>query len=177
MEKTLRRLAINYGLYTGLILAAATIIGYTINLELLTKFWLGILLFLVILILGIVSVAKVKSLLKGFVSFKQAFTTWFLTIVVGVLISTIVNVVLFNFIDPEAAEIIKQAGIDTSISMMESFGAPQEAIDEAVKKMEAEDNMFSIGRLLKSLVWQFLFYAIIGLIVAAIMKKKDPDAA
>lgn len=176
MEKSLRSSAVNYGLYIGLILTSFTIIAYAVNLELLTKWWLGLLLFFVILILGIISVSKSKKLLSGFISFKQAFTTWFTTIVVGVLISSVVSVVLFNFIDPQAAEIIKQSTIDASVSMMESFGAPQSEIDKAIIAIE-EQNQFEIVNVLKSLAWQFLFYALLGLIVAAIMKKNDPDAA
>ena len=40
-----------------------------------------------------------------------------------------------------------------------------------------EQDQFAIGSLLKSLAWQFLFYAVIGLIVALSMKRKDPDLA
>jgi hypothetical protein len=176
MEKSLRSSAVQYGLYIGLILSAFTIVSYAINIELLTKWWLGILLFLIIVIIGIVSTAKAKSLLNGFISFKQAFTTWFITIVVGIGISTLVNILLFNFIDPEAAEMIKQATIEASVSMMENFGAPQESIDQAVMEIE-NTNQFAIGNLLKSLAFQFIFYAVIGLLVALVMKKSDPEAA
>lgn len=176
MENSLRKSAINYGLYIGVILSAFTIIGYIVDLTILTKWWLGLILFLVILALGIVSVAKGKSILGGFMSFKQAFTSWFLTIVVGLVISTTVNILIFNIVDPEAAEILKEMTIESAVSMMENFNAPQSEIDKAVADME-NDNQFGAVNLLKSLVYQFLFYAVIGLIVAAVMKKKDPDAA
>ena len=115
MEKSLRSSAINYGVYIGLILSGFTIIAYIIDITLLTKWWIGILLFLAIIIIGIVSVAKAKAILEGFISFKQAFSTWFITIVVGMLISTIVSIVLFNFIDPSAAEIVKEKTIESAV--------------------------------------------------------------
>ena len=176
MEKKLRSSATQYGLYIGLILSGFTIIAYAVNLELLTKWWLNTILFIVILIIGIVSILKSKQLLEGFISFKQAFTAWFTTIVVGVLISTAVNILLFNVIDPSAAEAVKQATIETSVSMMENFGAPQSEIEKAIVVME-EQNQFAVGSLLKSVAWQLLFYAIIGLIVAAVMKKNNPEFA
>jgi hypothetical protein len=176
MENSIRSSAVQYGIYVGLILSAFTIVSYAVNLELLTKWWLGILLFLIIVIIGIISTAKAKSLLNGFISFKQAFTAWFITIVVGIGISTIVNIILFNVIDPEAAEMVKQATIEATVSMMENFGAPQEGIDQAISEIE-NTNQFAIGNLLKSLAFQFMFYAVIGLLVALIMKKSDPDAA
>jgi len=176
MEKSLRSSAINYGIYTGISLATVTILAYVIDLKLLTKWWLGIILFLGIIIMGIISVAKAKSILKGFISFKQAFTSWFTTIVIAIVISVFVNILLFNFIDPEAAEVIKQATIEATVAMMENFGAPQSEIDKAIVGIESQ-NQFETLNLIKSLAWQFLLYAIIGLIVAAVMKKKDPDAA
>ena len=176
MEKSLRDSAVQYGLYVGLILSTFTVVSYAVNIELLTKWWLGIILFLIIVIMGIVSTAKAKSILGGFISFKQAFSAWFITIVVGIAISTAVNILLFNVIDPEAAEMVKQATIEATVSMMENFGTPQEAIDQAIVEIE-NTNQFAIGNLLQSLAFQFIFYAVIGLIVALVMKKSDPDAA
>ena len=176
MEKSLRSSAVNYGIYIGIVLVTFTVIAYAIDLGLLTKWWLGLILFFIIVIIGIISVAKAKKILEGFISFKQAFTSWFITIVIGIIISTLVNIVLFNFIDPGAAEIVKEATIEVSVAMMENFGAPQSEIDKAVSTMQ-EQNQFAIGTLLKSLAWQFLFYAVIGLIVAVVMKKKNPDVA
>ncbi|WP_179352511.1 DUF4199 domain-containing protein [Winogradskyella vidalii] len=176
MEKKLRSSAIQFGLYIALILSGFTIVAYAINIALLTKWWINIALFIAILIIGIVSISKSKQLLEGFISFKQAFTTWFTTIVVGILISTAVNILLFNVIDPSAAEAVKQATIETSVAMMENFGAPQSEIEKAIVLME-EQNQFAVGNLLKSVAWQLLFYAVIGLIIAAIMKKNNPEFA
>lgn len=175
MEKSLKSLAINYGLYLGLILSASTIIAYVVNLELFTKWWFGIILLIVILTFGIVSTAKAKGVLQGFISFKQAFSSFFITVAIGLIISTVVSIVIFNFVDPEAAEVVKEATIQASVSMMENFGAPQEAINQTVAEMQ-KTNQFGMATLAKSLAWQLLFYAVIGLIVAAVMKKKDPNA-
>jgi hypothetical protein len=176
MENSVKSSAIQYGLYLGLMLSSFTVIGYAVNIEILTKWWLGIILFILIIVIGIVSTAKAKSILNGFISFKEAFTAWFTTIVVGMLISTVVSILIFNVVDPEAAELVKQASIEATVSMMENFGTPQETIDMAITEME-NTNQFAVGNLLKSLAWQFLFYAIVGLLIALIMKKTDPDAA
>jgi phenylpyruvate tautomerase PptA (4-oxalocrotonate tautomerase family) len=176
MENSVKSSAIQYGLYLGLMLSSFTIIGYAVNIEILTKWWLGIILFILIIVIGIVSTAKAKSILNGFISFKEAFTAWFTTIVVGILISTVVSILIFNVVDLEAAALVKQASIEATVSMMENFGTPQETIDMAITEME-NTNQFAIGNLLKSLAWQFLFYAIVGLLIALIMKKTDPDAA
>ncbi|WMI69935.1 DUF4199 domain-containing protein [Mangrovimonas sp. YM274] len=176
MEKSIKSSALNYGLYLGATLVLVTVLSYAINLELLTKWWLGIILFLVILVFGIVSTARSKGLLKGFISFKEAFSSYFITIAVGFIISTLVSIVLFNVIDPEASEILKENVMESSRQMMENFGAPQSEIDKAMVQMEGE-NQFAMGNQLKSVAFQLVFYSIIGLIVALAMKRNDPNAA
>lgn len=175
MENSIKSSAINYGLYLGGALALVTVAIYAIDLSLMVNMWLGILLLLVIVGFGVVATAKAKGILEGFLSFKQAFTSYFITVVVGITISTVISAILFNFIDPEAAVQMKQMTIDTTISMMEGFGAPAETIAEAVENIENQ-NQYGVVSLLKSLVWSFVIQAVIGLIVAAIMKRSNPDA-
>ena len=103
--------------------------------------------------------AKSKGALEGFISFKQSFSAYFLTIFLGILISTAVSYIIFNFIDPAAADVLKEKTIETTVSMMEGFGAPAESIKETVDQMEAQ-NTFSIGNLLKGLAFQLVLYKI-----------------
>ncbi|PNW28583.1 DUF4199 domain-containing protein [Formosa algae] len=175
MENSLKSMAATYGIYLAILLSALTIIAYVINLEILTSMWVGAGTFIVIVVFGIISTAKAKSSQNGFITFKDAFTAYFVTILIGVIISTLVSIILFNFIDPEAAEILKQQIIEKSTDMMKSFGAAQEQIDLAVVEMEKQ-NQFEIGSQLKSLAFSIIFYCIIGLIIAVAMKKNDPEA-
>jgi len=62
-----------------------------------------------------------------------------------------------------------------TINIMEGMGAPAEAVAEGIEKIENQDT-FGIGTQLKSLAQSLVFFAVIGLIVAAIMKKNNPDA-
>lgn len=175
MEKTLKSSSLNYGVYLGLFLSLVTVIFYVIDLELMTKWWLGIILFVIILTFGIISTAKAKKMLNGFISFKQAFSSYFISVAIGMLISTAVSILLFNYIDPEAAEILKEKVIEVSTQMMEKFGAPQSEIDKAIEGMENE-NQFAFINQIKSIAFQLVIYAVIGLIVALSFKKTDPNA-
>ncbi|QDO94126.1 DUF4199 domain-containing protein [Formosa sediminum] len=175
MEQSLKSMAATYGIYLAILLSSVTIIAYVINLELLTSMWVGIILFIIIIGFGIFSTAKAKRSQNGFISFKDAFTAYFATVVVGVIISAIVSIILFNYIDPDAAEALKLQVIENSTKMMKSFGAPQEAIDQAVADMQ-DQNQFEIGNQIKSLAFQIIFYCVVGLIVALAMKKTDPEA-
>ena len=173
MEKSLKSRAVNYGLYLGLILSAFTIVAYSINIELLVNFWLVLLLLpLLVILFGIISSIKSRSALGGFISFKQAFSSYFITVAIGVIISTLVTVILFNFIDPDAAITLKEIGLEKSRSFMESMGAPSSEIDKALATANEQDTLGFKAQAL-SLAQGLVFYAVIGLIV----KKKDPNAA
>ena len=175
MEKSLKSIATNYGLYLGVFLALITVLAYAINLEFLTNMWVGILILIAIIIFGIISVAKVKQAQNGFASFKQAFTSYFITVLIGLLISTLVSFLLFNVIDTDAADVLKEKTIEKTVEMMEGFNTPTEVIAESVEQMESQ-NQYSIGNITKSLAGYLVVFSIIGLIVAAAMKKSNTEA-
>lgn len=177
MEKSLKSVASNYGLYLGITLSLWTVIGYAIKLELLVNFWINFLVMpLIIIIFGIISTTKSKKLLDGYISFKKAFTSYFITITIGIIISSIVSIIIFNFIDPDAAVTIKEIAIEKTVDMMEGFNAPTDKIAEQVEAIESQ-NIFSIKTQLFQLAQGLVFFTIIGLIVAAVMKKNNPDEA
>ena len=177
MEKSLKSSSSTYGIYIGLILAALTIIGYSVSLDLFTKWWFGIIFLLTIIVIGIMSAMNARKLLGGYISFKNAFTSYFIAVLVGVLVSSIVSILIFNVVDPDAANILQEKIIESQVVMLENFGTPQEAIDKVVTDMQASGSMYSIGNILKSIAFQLVGYSIVGLIVAAVVKKNDPNAA
>ncbi len=177
MEKLLKSSSVNFGLYLGIILAALTILGYSVSLDLFTKWWFGVIFLLVTIIVGIMSSMKARKLFGGFISFKNAFSAYFIAIAVGIIISSIVSIVIFNVVDPEAANILQEKIMESQVAMMENFGTPQEAIDKAVIDMQANGSMYSISNILKSIAFQLIGFSIVGLIVALVVKKIDPNAA
>ncbi|WP_299334457.1 DUF4199 domain-containing protein [uncultured Psychroserpens sp.] len=177
MEKSIKSSSINYGIYLAIGLVLYTVLCYAFNVELVVNFWINILVVpLAIITIGVISSAKARSLLGGFMSFKQAFMTYFIPIVLGVLINTVVVVVLYNYIDPDTADYVKELVINQTRDFMEGFGAPQAQINESLAEIESQ-NIFSPGMQLRSLAQGLIFFTVIGLIVALIMKKKDPNQA
>lgn len=174
MDNTLKSIATNYGLYLGVLLALLTVISYAVNIELLTYMWYGILILIAIITFGIVSIVKFKQTQNGHASFKEAFSAYFITVIIGLAISTLVSYLLFNFIDTDAAAVLKEKTIEKTVQMMENFNTPNEAIAAAVDKIEGQ-NQWSVGNILKGLAGYTVFFSVIGLIVAAAMKKSKPD--
>ena len=171
MNTIVKKNGINFGIITGVISVLTTTLIYVIDLKLFTSWWLGILSLLIYLVLGIILMTKTKKELEGQFVFKDAFTTYFICAVVGILISVIFNIILFNFIDPAAKEIIKDLTIKTMVDMMNKFGAPAASINEALKSLK-ENDQFSIGNLLKGALTSILVSSVFGLILAAIFKTK-----
>ncbi|WP_372756608.1 DUF4199 domain-containing protein [Mariniflexile sp.] len=175
MEKSLKSIATNYGLYLGVLLALITVLAYAINLDLYTQVWFGLTIIAIIIIFGILSVIAVKKTNEGFLSFKHTFSAYFITILIGLLISAFVSVLIFNVVDTEASNILQEKIINAQVERLQNFNVPAEVVAETVEKMEAQGNMYSLGNVLQSLVWQLVGFSVVGLIVAAAMKKKKPD--
>ena len=176
MEQITKSDTINYGLYLGAFTSLITVVVYGIDINLFTAPWLGIVLFIVVVAFGAISAIKSRKLLGGFISFKQAFSSYFITIAVGTLISSIVGIVIFNYIDPEAAIYLNEQVLILTKETMERIGLPQEAIIAAIEEASKKDH-FSLGAQTQAFVFRLVFYAVIGLIVGLIIKKTDPKDA
>ena len=176
MEQTTKSAAINYGVYLGAITSLITITIYGIDIDLFTAPWLGVVLFILVVAFGAVSALNSRKLLGGFISFKQAFSSYFITIAVGTLMSSIVGVAIFTYIDPEAAIYLNEQVLILTKETMERIGLPQEAIIAAIEEASKKDN-FSLGAQTQAFVFRLVFYAVIGLIVGLIVKKTDSKDA
>jgi len=174
MNEIIKKNGITYGIITGIVSVLITTIIYVVNLELFTSTWIGLTSIALYLVIGIVLLSKTKKELKGIFTFKEAFTTYFISAVIGILISAAFNIILFNFIDPAAKDTIKELTIKYAVEMMQKFDTPTSAINDAIKDMDANDQ-FSIGNLLKGSVFSILFSALFGLILAAIFKTKSSN--
>ncbi len=175
MNQIVKSKGIYFGIILGAILSFTTAGIYAIDISSLLNPWLMGVYFLLVIAIGIIAILSVKKLLNGFISFKDAFSAFFMVIVVGFLISTIVSFLIFNVIDPEAKEVLKQLSIEKTTELLERFNVPEEAFDEAIAKIEETDS-FSLVSQIKNYFISLAMYSVIGLIVAAIMKKKNPES-
>ena len=171
MNEIIKKNGISFGIITGVVSALITTAIYSIDLNLFTKWWLGIIIFIIYITIGIILLSKTKKELKGIFTFKQAFTTYFISAVIGILISVGFNILLFNIIDPSVKDTLNDITIKYTAETMEKFGAPSSAISEAVKKMQ-ESNPYSTIELLKGSAFSIAGSALFGLLLALIFKSK-----
>ena len=173
MEKPAKKISTSYGVYLGIALILIVVLAYAFDLSLFTKWWFGIGLLAFVIIMASMATSKAKKISASLFTFKDAYGAYFLTVFIGTLISLLFGVILFNVIDPQAAETLTELTIESSRKMMESFGAPESQIDAALQEMQ-ENNQYSLMNQLKGYGFQLILYAIIGLIVALIFREKEP---
>ena len=171
MNEIIKKNGVSFGIITGVVSALITTAIYSIDLNLFTKWWLGIIIFLLYITIGIILLSKTKKELKGIFSFKEAFTTYFISAVIGILISVSFNILLFNIIDPSVKDTLNEITIKYTAETMQKFGAPSSAINEAIKKMQ-ESNPYSTIELIKGSAFSIAGSALFGLLLALIFKSK-----
>ena len=175
MNEIIKKNGITFGFIFGLFSILLTTTLYTVDLKLFTSAWIGIVSVVISITIGVILITKTKKQLNNIISFKDAFTVYFIAAALGSVISTVFNYLLFNFIDPEAKETIKEITMKYTSDMMEKFGTPTAAINETMKKLAETDN-FSLGNLSMGLAFSLVFSALFGLILAAIFKSKSPSS-
>ncbi len=161
------------GLIWGLIIGFASII-YNVILYMLDQNlnqalgYVGILITLVLLILGIRSFRDIRG---GVLPFGPAFTFGIVAVVVSGVIGTIYGYILWTVIDPDILTKMQELQME---KMLER-GLPEEAVNQAMNmtsRFMKPGLMAAMG-----LAGSLFFGAIISLIVAAIFKRDEDTAA
>ena len=174
INEIIKRNGVTFGILSGIVSALITATIYAVDLNLFVSWWIGVVSILIYLVLGIVLLSKTKKEMNGLFVFKDAFTTYFISAVIGIVIGTAFNILLFNVIDPSAQDTLKEITIKNAVAMMQKFNSPAAAINEMIAKMK-ENNPYSVLQLLKGSVFSIVFSSIIGLIMAAFFKSKSQE--
>lgn len=173
MTEAVKKNGVTFGVILGIVSILTSTLIYTVNIELMVSIGVGLGIFALNLIIGIIAVSRAKKQNGGFITFKEAFTTYFITMLIGSVIGMIFSYLLFNIIDPDAKQKLMDMLVEKTVGWMQSAGTKSEDIRKMVEEMQKTDS-FSLISLLKSLAMSLVFHAIIGLIVAAVTKKENP---
>lgn len=172
INEIIKKNAFPFGVITGIGSVLITTLIYVIDLELFTAWWVSLVSATFYIAIAVILLSKTKKEFKGVFTFKDAFTTYFICALIGIVISVTFNIVLFNFIDPSAKETIKEITTKYLISTLQKFNTPADSINEAVKNLQ-ENDQFSISGLLKGSLNYIVINSVFGLILAAFFKNKQ----
>lgn len=171
MNPIIKRNGITYGVILGVFSILVTTLIYVIDLQLFTSWFVGIFSLIVFLIIGIILLTKTKKEMNGLITFKEAFTTYFLAAVIGATMSVFFNLILFNFVDTDAKDALNDLTTKFTLETMQKWGAPVKAIDEQRAALSGIDN-YSPANLFKGLIFSFVLAGIMGAILGLVFRNK-----
>jgi hypothetical protein len=172
---------VNHAIKFGGILAAISVVCVLLIYAIDYTIMAGFTFLLIILVVGIgftiYAGINYRASIGGYIPYSKAYLHGFMILAISGIISTLFNIVLYKVIDPDLAQNLTEAIITNTEATMARFGAPQESIDEAIDKMRVEmpENFTVMGLLwgyCKALIW----YAILALITALVVRKNQPEA-
>ncbi|MBK8349572.1 MAG: DUF4199 domain-containing protein [Saprospiraceae bacterium] len=110
----------------------------------------------------------------GTLSYGQAFKTTALTGIIGVVMSGLFTLILIQLIDPSLVDKLIEMAMESTKSMMETFGAPEDAASEALDNVENEmaDQFTPVGQLM-NIVKGSIFVLIPAAIASIFLKKEE----
>lgn len=167
----------NYLLQYGLFAAVASALVYILLYLGGVKAMMNPLTFLTYLVpitFAVLACIKQKKAQEGYLSFSEALKTAFGVAVFAALATTVLSYVLLNFIDPDFKAALQQASLETTEKFMKKFGAPQEQIDKALDEAAKTDS-FSLGKIMIGFAFSCIFWFLISMLIAVIVKKKKPE--
>ena len=170
----------DYILKNGLILGSISIIllvaSYAIGVDFfLNNTWSiikGILPYVVLIFL----VIEYKKLVGGYISFKETFTVTLGISVAGAFLSTFFSILLFNFIDPDFAVLLKDFTVEKLAVQLDQLpeSNPMYSVMETLIEQTQEEDIYSISNQASALFYSLFFHIIFSAIIAAFIKKDKP---
>ena len=167
--------AVRPGIILGLFSLVLTYVAYFIDSSYLASGYFGLVALVLFFALIIYFGKEYRNELGGFMSFGTAFNFSFFTILISGLIGLVGSILLFHVIDPSLPQVLGEITFESQLEMMEKFGAsPDSLAPEVLDDMrEASASNFTLIGQLKGFGIGLIAYAIIALILGAILKKKD----
>ena len=169
----MRKNTIGLGVKLGTLLFIITAIIYIVDINYFSNFLLMLVVYRVpVILFGIYAVINNKKFNNGFLSFKEAFTSYFLCIVLGYFIYNLAIIAIFKFIDPVAAEIINENTMVAMKEWMKSFGATSEMISATMQEMQ-KNNPYSYFNIATEFFTRLLMNTIFAIPLALMLKKQN----
>jgi len=175
MNPAIKNYGVKMGVYYAIVGILWTLYAYLFDSTVFTQTWTSIIFLFISLGFYIYGVAQVKKEGSGYITFKEAFSTFMVAAITASAITTVFSILLMNVIDTEFAEAVYDNVKTFTLERLEDRNTPEDVIATVMERLEA-NNPFAPWSQVKNFFFGTAFSAIIGLIVAAAMKKNNPEA-
>ncbi len=167
--------AIKWGLILGLVSVVITLLVYLIDIAFFASPYFNFVYLIVYLGLVIYAGRDYRNESGGFLTYGKAFMHAFVILVIAGFIDKVFLYILFNLIDPQAADTLVKITMDSTMKLMESIGGganTTQMMDEMAKGLA---EAYTLGGLAKAFLFGLIYYAIGAAIIGAINKKNPPQ--
>ncbi|MDA8787492.1 DUF4199 domain-containing protein [Schleiferiaceae bacterium] len=182
MSPLLKKIAIQFGILSTIFSVLYVLTVYIIDESMFTSQWGGIIVLLLSLVIFVVGVLQFKKQNGGYATFREAFSAFMLPFILATLLGMVFNLTFYNLIDAELAARNGERQFDAMLEM------PEENLDGVMTFMgvssvdELHEKIMEQAEMTKSFTGQLkgggmgiAFFAVLGLIVAAVTKKNRPE--
>ena len=172
MEIDIKNIATDLAYKLGGVLTLVTVVIYSLDYKLFLNPYIGMVSGITLILFGAYSIYKSKKENSGFISFSEAFKSYFITISLGYFIGSLATILVFVIIDPDAAKILDDEMLIMSKEMLEGFGLSKEMIAISLEEASKKSN-FSLSSISLQYVMNIAFFSLIGLLISLITKKEN----
>ncbi len=163
--------AVKYGLISGIVGVLFNLVMYITGINRTSSIqiiqWLTVIIPVVFMYLAIKTYRD--EIGNGWITFGKAFNQAFIVGIVGGLIGSVYHFLYLKFIDPTYSDYL----IQVQVEKMTERGMNDELIDKAMKQMEPF--MTPVVQFGFAIFFSLFIAAVLGLIMAGIMKKPNPE--
>ena len=172
MNQTIKSIGIKFGLLLALILTIINVGIYFYDYSIMASTANGFILLFVIIIFGLIATVLSKYKIGGYITFKQAFTPYILTISIGIIISTIVQFLIYSVLDPETGELLKETMRNMYVEQIMKSDGTQEEITASIAEVQ-KTNPLAFGGLISSAVIRIAMLSVAGILIALIFRNRS----
>lgn len=166
--------SIVWGVGLGVISSIVTLLIWMTNVNFLGNWMYGTAILIINIVVLVLATKARRKQLGGFISYKNALLACFITYVISLVISVMFSFFLYNVIDPELSTTMKTVAIENTSKMLEGFGLDEEAMEEAMVKLEEADYSYGAAKAGSNILWGALVGLIISALIAIFIRKEKP---
>jgi uncharacterized protein DUF4199 len=172
MSNTIKKTGLSLGIVLGIILILVSAYIYFEDLSLYSDVDLGLALIGITILFGIISIIIARKKLKGFITFKEAFTSYFYTVVTAKFMSLLFTVIVFSSVlPPDSKTTLKKQMENFSIAHMKQNQMPEKEIIKNIEKLKTYDP-FTPSQIIQPALMILLLECMFGFLAALIIRNK-----
>lgn len=165
---------IKWGIISGLVLILLNVIAWVAGTAVLFSWWNSVFQLLLFIVFGVLAGKERKKQLGGYIGFKEVIKPVFTTFVLGMLLMSVYQFILYKYIDPSLSDSLKQNLLASTEKWMSRMKAPQEDIEKQLDDINATDFSVTLSKSFMDYLKAVTFYFGIAVIISLILRKKAP---